>query len=1175
MSNSPEAQSNPAAPPSEPATSQPHAQRAASPTALNAFLGCEYRTYLDLLEARGEPVAERKPVNFQLLMDRGNRHEDDIVAAWVREGRDVAQLEPADGARKTRVERAAETVDAMRAGREIIHQGCFFHGGRVGYPDFLMRVDGTESDFGGWSYEVADAKLSRKPSPANIFQLLFYDDELTRLQGTRAARMRLYLGDGSQPEFTASDFTAYAERIYAEFTHRREQLSTPEPAPQVAYPYPCSSCDFCDWWQHCTQRRRDDDHLSLVAGLSRDQGLKLEAHGVRDIAALAALPDNEIVTRLTGDTTARLRAQADLQLRSRGVAQPRYELLKPEPDTGLARLPKPSPGDVHFDFEGDPNWGDDGLEYLFGTVYDDATGNPVYIPRWATSRAEEKAAFEDWIDWITTRLEQWPELHVFHYNAYEVTAIKRLMVRHATRQHEVDELLRRKVFVDLYGITRQAIRAGVESYGLKGMEPVFGYERDAELRGAIGSLRRWQAFQDDGDRAHLDGIALYNEDDCLSTRALYPWLLARVPEAEAQYGLEIAALKPEPPKPLSKAQQTHVDRLEELREPLTANLPDDESQDTPEQRAYRVAFDLLSYHVSERKPAQWSIFDRRTRSASQLRHEDGDGIGELTVLSGPEAVAKSWQWRLSYPEQQHKLGPGKVDDIDREKSGVIVELDEEARTLVYKRATSSGDEPPTRLGPDWPLMHDAQQRALYEFGQRIAASGVEPTGTLDAGTDLLMRRAPRLRPCTPPLADEPFDLGRLRQQVRGLDRSALVIQGPPGTGKTWTGARIAVDLLARGLKVGVMANSHKAINNLLEAIDEAADEANAEHDPEVIAARSWAHADFRGWKKGTDEDDRYDSARVVYAKDHPGDDLDTGRAVTLIGGTAWHWASTSATDSVDVLLIDEAGQVSLADAIAVSQGAKSVVLLGDPQQLAHVSQGTHPHGSGASVLEHLLGDRQTVPRDRGIFLGTSWRMHPAICDFVGKAMYDDSLDAVAGNAIQRIDSPAGLRGSGLRMLPCDHAENRGRSPEEADLIAAEVAKLLHGGTYVLREGDGQPRPITLNDILVVAPYNAQVRCLRSKLPDGARVGTVDKFQGQEAPIVFFSMTASSGDDVSRGLSFLFSRNRLNVAVSRAQALAVVVCSPRLLSARCSTVDDMRLVNMLCQFADAAEVAPTA
>ena len=1060
-----------------------------SPSALNRFLGCEYRTHLDILERRGELDAERKPPEMELLFERGDRHEDEVVAQMVADGWEVVALDD-DGA--TREERAERTLTAMREGRQVLHQGCFLHDGWVGYPDFLVRVE-EPSDLGAWSYEVSDAKLGSTPRPKHIFQLIFYNQQLERLQGRRPSRMRLILGDGTQPEFRAEEFEAYAEDVRAMFVERLAVLESRSPDPAVAYPYPVGDCEFCHWWHVCQAKRRADDHLSLVANLHRGQG------------------------------------------------------LKPAAETGLARLPEPSPGDVHFDFEGDPYWGDEGLEYLFGTVFE-RDGEPTYWPLWAESRAQEKATFEEWMEWITERLVAFPDLHVFHYNAYETVALKKLVARHATREHEVDELLRRKVFVDLYGITRQAIRAGVGSYGLKGMEAVFGFERNAELRGAVGSMKQWQAFQGDGDRRHLDSIALYNRDDCLSTRALYAWLLDRRPEAEAQWNVTIGALRSEPPKPLSDKAIAYLERLEELRPRLTAGLPDDEHDDDSEQRARRTTFDLLGYHRREDKPAWWALFDRREKSAAQLRHDDGDALGELTVVEGPEAVKRSLQWTLSFPAQEHKLGAGSADDPDADGSGTIISLDEDARTLVYKRGARAGDQPPTRLVPTGPYKTDAQVDALFRFAERVAAEGTDPCGSLDAGTDLLLRRPPRFRAGTPPLRSEPFDLERLRAQVRGLDGSVLVIQGPPGTGKTYTGARIAVDLLSRGMRVGGMATSHKAINNLLSAIDAAADE---------------AQISFRGWKKGREEDHRYESDRVAFGAERPSEE---DGPVTLVGGTAWHWAHEDQLSAVDVLLIDESGQVSLADALAVSQAATNVVLLGDPQQLAHVSQGTHPLDAGASVLGHLLDGARTIAPDRGVFLDTSWRMHPAVCSFISGAMYDGRLKAHPGCEGHRIDSP-GLSGSGLRLLACEHDDNRGRSPEEAELIAAEVVRLLDGGTYVSREKGLQA--LTLEDILVVAPYNAQVRCLRAKLPAGARVGTVDKFQGQEAPVVLFSMTSSSGDDVSRGMSFLFSRNRLNVAVSRAQALAVVVCSPRLLTARCSTVDDMRLVNMLCRFARAA------
>ncbi len=242
------------------------------------------------------------------------------------------------------------------------------------------------------------------------------------------------------------------------------------------------------------------------------------------------------------------------------------------------------------------------------------------------------------------------------------------------------------------------------------------------------------------------------------------------------------------------------------------------------------------------------------------------------------------------------------------------------------------------------------------------------------------------------------------------------------------------------------------------------------------------------------------------------------------------------------------------------------MLLGDQQQLAQVSQGIHPPGAQASVLEHLLGGADTVPRNRGLFLSRSWRMHPDVCRFISETSYEGRLHSVPECARQRIDSP-GLSGTGLRWLPVEHAGNRGASPEEAAAIAAEVASLI-GGSYIDR--DGREHRLGWDDVLLVTPYNAQVRALRAAIPSRhARIGTVDKFQGQEAPVVFFSMATSSGDDLPRNLEFLFSRNRLNVAISRAQSVAVLVASPALLEIRCRTIDQMRMVNALCRFVEEA------
>jgi uncharacterized protein len=286
----------------------------------------------------------------------------------------------------------------------------------------------------------------------------------------------------------------------------------------------------------------------------------------------------------------------------------------------------------------------------------------------------------------------------------------------------------------------------------------------------------------------------------------------------------------------------------------------------------------------------------------------------------------------------------------------------------------------------------------------------------------------------------------------------------------------------------------------------------------------------------------------------------------LLAGTAWAFAREPFQDDpIDVLIVDDAGLFALADAVAAGASARNLLLLGDPQQLAQVRKGTHPPLVGASVLEHVLGDDATIPADRGVFLPRTYRMHPEVCDFVSTLMYDGRLTSAPGCEQQCV---AGF--AGLRMIDVVHDGNKHESREEAEAITSEITRLI-GRPYT--DAKGIVRSLTPADILVVAPYNAQVRRISTTLAGaglgGVAVGTVDKFQGQEAPVVFFSLTASSGEEITRGIDFLFSQNRLNVAISRARALAYLVASPQLLALRAGDLDDMRLVNAVALFRERA------
>ncbi len=1080
-----------------------------SPSDLNNFLACEHRTALDLARARGEILLQRIPrPDAELVAERGREHERSHLERLRERGLDIAEIEPGEGA-------AEATAEAMKRGADVIHQATFTAGNWRGAADFLLKVR-VPSELGAYSYEPADAKLATHPKPYVIFQLLFYAAMTAQAQGLAPERVHVVLGTDETRSFRPRDFQAYADRVQGRFFRTLKAYRKGAPPP---YPYPVEHCAYCDWWARCRDRRRDDDHLSLVAGITRAQAIRLEEAGIRSVAELADVPAGASVPGISAPTLAGLRQQAWLQALSRGSDEPLHERLAGGPGRGFARLPPPAEGDVFFDIEGDPYWGREGLEYLFGSLTEDG-----YQPLWAHDRAQERAAFERWVDWITARLERYPDLHVYHYNHYEPTALKALMSRYGTREAEVDDLLRRKVFVDLYTIVRQALRIGVESYSLKAVEAMYPFERDAEVTEAGGSILAYQEYLGSRDAAKLEAIADYNADDCRSTQGLRDWLLG-------ERGL-VGYLDAAPPSPPSAQQLARHAEVERLEAELLAGGEDP---------GKRLLADLLQYHRREARPEWWAYFDRLGRTAAELRDDDPEAIGDLVPADDVPLgeVAQSYLHPLRFPPQQHKLTPGIAVDPVTQRGFEIPRIDDEAGLVWLKRGKASLYKPlPTALIPSKPIPQTAQQAALRALAEQATGTVSGPS----AAFELLLRMPPRLRGDT------------LGERVANLGGSALFIQGPPGSGKTYTGARLICELLDGGKRVGVAATSHKAIANLLAEVERAAAETGTT---------------VRGLKKsgGGNPESVYETDAVRSSADAsafpPADD----DGINLIAGTPWLWAREELRGSVDVLFVDEAGQMALADALAIAGAGRGMVLLGDPQQLAHVSQGTHPRGSGASVLEHLLGDRETVPPAEGVFLERTWRMHPDVCRFVSAAMYEGRLQAVEGAERQSVASP-GLSGAGVRLLEVEHTENRQSAPEEADRIAEEVARLLDGGRYT--DAAGAERDLTLDDILVVTPFNAQVRHLRTRLPRGARIGTVDKFQGQEAPVVFFSMAASSGEDVPRGMDFLFSRNRLNVAISRARALAVIVCSPRLLWARCNTVEQMRLVNALCSFADEAE-----
>lgn len=1123
-------------------------------------LGCRHLTALDLEAARGHvsPPTWRDPL-LEVLQHRGFQHEAEYLEHLRGLGMNVIEVSTeGDGSAFD------ATVAAMRDGADVIVQASLAAGEWFGRADILRRVP-AESVLGAWSYEVIDTKLARETRAGTILQLCLYSDIVREVQGLLPEFMHVVSpGADFEPEtFRVHDYLAYYRFVRARLGRA---VTANEEGVAGTYPDPVPQCDVCRWWSACDRRRRDDDHLSLVAGVSKLQRRELGSWGVQSLSDLAQLPLplGRKPSRGAVDGYVRVREQARVQLEGREQNRPIYELLPREPDRGLARLPRPCAADIFFDIEGDPFVGSGGLEYLLGWVIIGDDGSPAYRSRWATNGAQEQAGFEAFIDKVMERWARHPDLHIYHFAPYEPGAVKRLMGRYATREDEVDRLLRAGVFVDLHSITKQSLRASVERYSIKDLEQFYGYERQVELREASKNLRAFERALELGqvEAAPEDvrvAVETYNRDDCVSTLRLRDWLeqlrgdIVRGGEEIQRPAIGDGA----PNESVDERQQ----RVQALMARLLEGVPVERADRTEEQQATWLLAHMLDWHRREEKAPWWEYFRLAALGDEELLDENA-GLAGLEFEGRVGGTDRCPVHRYRFPAQDTDVSDDDpLHKVGGDPLGGVIAIDTQARTVDVKKRSDTADFHPTAMFAHSVVTAREQAEAIFRLGEWVAANGVDAGGAHRAARDLLLSRRPRLRTA---LADDASlqnegeaAVAAARRLALELDTGVLAIQGPPGAGKTYTGGRMICELVRAGKKVGITAVSHKVIRNLLDGVVEAASE-------EGLSVRCLQKVSGKAIK-----DEGQPIRETTKNKD----------VVTALGnsdaqvaaGTAWLWAREELHQSIDVLFVDEAGQMSLANVLAVAQAARSVVLLGDPQQLDQPLQGSHPEGTEGSALQHLLGGKQTIPSHRGLFLAETWRLHPSICTLTSELFYDGRLGSRPDLGEQALVGETPFAGAGLWFVPVEHEGNQNSSVEEADRVAELHAALVSSNlTWTNRQG--VRAPITERDILIVAPYNAQVGALGERLPT-ARIGTVDKFQGQEAPVVIYSMATSSPDEAPRGMEFLFSLNRLNVATSRARCACILVASPLLFEPECRTPRQIQLANAFCRYLELARTHP--
>ncbi|GKS59467.1 hypothetical protein YTPLAS18_29940 [Nitrospira sp.] len=1127
-----------------------------SPSDLVRYLASPFASWMDRynLEYPGLVTPDKQSEDQQLIMDTGVRHEYAVLGDLKPSQADVVEIETHDLAAARR-----QTLDAITAKAPIIYQATFHSGPFAGYADFLML------DAAG-RYQVWEAKLARSPKPYYAMQLCCYAEMLADMidEDRVSDRFGIILGTKERIQFRLEEFVHYYRHIKHAFLTMQERFTgqladRPEPLPRA---------DHHEWTSHAEAFFKERDHLVQVAGITVGQIKKLHKAGIATMARLAEAGGRSI-PKLSRDTLDKLAAQARLQCTTmtdrvtNADAPPRYELLSPMDANGypigLAALPPEDPADVFFDMEGYP-LAPGGLEYLFGAcVWEPQSASYAFRDWWAHDRDEEKRAFEDFIDWVHARWTSHPAMHIYHYAGYEVSAVRRLSTRHDTKQDEVDGLLRNEVFVDLYRIVRQGLRLGEDSYSIKAVERLYRQRRSTDVATGTDSIvqyARWIESGQQGDwnkSSILKAIREYNQDDCASTAQLCQWLrhVARDLDISSEpHHLPSDAPAPPELRPEVIVRQETIKQLRRHGDELAT-----------------VLAEVTDFHRREQKPVWWRMFDRANAAPEERRDDPGciEGIVEDgSCVAVKQSLAQGYRFD---PSQECKLA---AEDKVRfahnlDATFTLSEIDATTGQLLLKIGKKSLDQKCDGAFPtQGSLLADeyVNPTPIPEALTAVAAGHL--SGQPHAPVEALLARRP---PAAVMQQSGELAIDAAIRIAGAMSGGCLVIQGPPGTGKTYAASRVIASLLAAGKSIGIASNSHKAIFNLMDESGKA----------ERQAGRA-----ITGIKVGGEEDPRFFSANPGIK--HVGSSPDARGAYTgnVVGGTAWLFSRPEWEDVLDFLFIDEAGQVSLANAIAMARSAKNLVLLGDQMQLEQPIQGSHPGDAGLSVLQYALKDTQAsvpdlpvfhsvVPPEYGLFLGESRRMHPAICRFISDSIYEGRLVSHPDCNRQRIQLAGGAhrlidQENGIVFSPMEHDGNTQQSDEEVERVKAIFHELL-GRPFAGK--DGSTKALDLDDFLFIAPYNAQVRALKSALPNDARIGSVDKFQGQEAPVCILSLCSSYGEYGSRGLAFMLDRNRINVAISRAQCLAVMVADPRIAGAIPGSLDEMQLVNLFCKLTGAA------
>ena len=1127
-----------------------------SPTDLVRFFESEFSSYMDHFEKiisenlRKELGVHRDPPDplYSLIIEMGNQHEKNMINK-IEKTKSVIKIKTDRSNRKASIE---QTLSAMKEGAENIYQAAIQKDIIFGYADLIVKTKG-ESLLGDHYYIPYDFKLSRNPKPTALIQLCCYCDILHSLQGVLPPSFIVVTKDGSSHSFKTDDFFYFYQFLKKQFLLYHSHLSTEH------IPIPSKTAEHRDWSTFARKRLHTLNDISLIAGIRSVHIELLRKKGINTLSEFIQKKDINI-KGIPKTTLQILIDQARIQRDSIGQTQPKFKLL---PHTGERRglelLPKEDSADIFFDMEGYPLLGKEGLEYLYGNATEESS---KYICFWAANEQEEANTFKKWLDWVYERWQQNPGMHVYHYGHYEVSTLKRLMGKYGIGEQKIDDMLRNSVFIDLHRIVTQSLRIGVYSYSIKEVEKLYAQKRATDIQYGGHAAYLFSQFLNANDEVakspFLKEIKTYNQEDCFSLQKLCQFLW----NLQKKYNIPFIPLQEEEPekhKPKNIKKECQEKAQELLKRVPLQKRNLHVSQVEQELYISNILAHLLEFHIREDKPGWWDYFLRLDMKEEEML-EDRNTIASCSLVS------------FSYGEYKVKFEKDQEISFDIGNTVSILEnniweiytildLDLLNGFLLLKPKKNHNNIPSDKKFTLISEKNDFYKKNIfssllktaYHFSPQLRYFGLKK-----CIHDLLLKKSPDLSD-SEEIGTSNNDqlLEKVSTLILNLKNSVFCIQGPPGCGKTYTAAHIILNLIKEKKRIGITANSHKAILNILKTIN----------DQKKISFKCQKVIDSRN-----------QTEEKLFLKDIPVELKSSGEVnpkAQLVGGTTFFFSRPNQESAYDYLFVDEASQVSLANIVAAGRATKNIILIGDQNQLDQPIQSSHPGESGLSALTYYTDGNTTISKDKGIFLPVSYRMHPSICDFISRRFYNGKLKSHPTTTHQKIIFPnsfkkeslssenqkLSLPESGLFFIPAEHSGNAHSSIEEAKVISHIYKKLLETQWV---DQNQETKPITTKDILIVSPYNFQVACLKKELKrEEARIGTVDKFQGQEAPVCILSLASSTIHSAPRGISFLFNKNRLNVALSRARCLSIIVGSENLVDTSVFSIPNLQLMNLWC------------